>query len=72
MELCTINGTTFYGSPLCLQVPATFDEHENGQTRIGVAGEQMPLLPLPDEKIPTACDDSDVDAVRDWIDACRD
>jgi len=30
-----------------------FDEHENGQTRLGVAGEQVSLLPLPDELIPT-------------------
>jgi hypothetical protein len=29
------------------------DEHENGQLRLGVIGEQRPLLPLPD--VPT-CD----------------
>lgn len=31
-----------------------FDEHENGQTRIGVAGEQLAALPLPDEEIPAS------------------
>jgi len=35
------------------------DEHENGQLRIAVAGEQMPLLPLPDELIPQTRLDSD-------------
>lgn len=30
------------------------DEHESGQLRIGVAGEQVPLLPLPDDTIPTS------------------
>jgi hypothetical protein len=29
------------------------DEHECGQLRIGVAGEQMPMLGLPDSAIPT-------------------
>jgi hypothetical protein len=29
-----------------------FDEHASGQFRIGAAGDQMPLLPLPDAGIP--------------------
>lgn len=31
----------------------TFDEHENGQMRLGVAGEQLAALPLPNDQIPT-------------------
>lgn len=30
----------------------TFDEHENGQLRLGAEGDQLPLLPLPDAGIP--------------------
>lgn len=31
---------------------ADFDQHENGQLRLVVAGEQTHLLPLPDSLIP--------------------
>ena len=47
----TIGGTTFYGAPEMLEVPG-FDEHENGQLRLGAEGDQLALLALPAEGIP--------------------
>lgn len=29
------------------------DEHESGQLRLGAQGDQRPLLPIPDDQIPT-------------------
>lgn len=40
------------------------DEHEGGQLRIAVAGEQMPLLALSDELIPTTDEPQAVDDLR--------
>lgn len=41
--------------------PTYADEHEGGQLRIAVAGEQVPLLALPDSEIPTSDEPQAVD-----------
>lgn len=56
--LCRVNGTDFYGSPLCLAPPELeqpsedLDVHAGGQLRLGAAGDQLELLPLEDSAIP--------------------
>ena len=45
--------------------PETYaDEHECGQLRIAIPGEQRSLLPLPDETIPTSDEPRAVDEIR--------
>lgn len=47
-----------------VEAPSYADEHEGGQLRIAVAGEQVPLLGLPDSAIPTSDEPQAVDELQ--------
>lgn len=46
------HGRSFAAIRADVQNLEPFDEHECGQLRLAAAGEQVPLLPLPDSLIP--------------------
>ena len=48
--------------------PDYADEHESGQFRLAVPGEQVSLLPLPDSLIPCLRDAETLDNPAEWGD----